>query len=191
MDFNSLFEYDKEERRSMPLKKLIKFGFIIFVFLFFHLECKTQSITALQQENCTIKIFVGDFDQEQLVYREYIIETEDKQEELAFLNRVLKEYPNEEGAYIPALSDEDSILHIRVDLDHDKVYVDMSKTYNQMNYGTLGEYLALQSLAYTIGNYYDVSHVSVTVEKEPYSSGHFYFDQEESILVNTLPLQID
>lgn len=71
----------------------------------------------------------------------------------------------------------------KIEIKEDKAYVDMSEDYAYMNYGAGSEWLALKSLANTIGNYYEVSEVVVTINGEPYSSGHILFESGEGIKV--------
>lgn len=65
------------------------------------------------------------------------------------------------------------------------VYVDFSKELvEEMNAGSGYELMLLQSITNTLGNYYGVDKVYITVENEPYSSGHILMKKGEVFKVN-------
>src|SRR5699024_5502264 len=67
-----------------------------------------------------------------------------------------------------------------------RVYVDFSKELvEDMNAGSQLEMLIVQSLVDTVGNYYHVQQVYLTVEGEPYESGHIYRGEGEFFTVQT------
>ena len=53
-----------------------------------------------------------------------------------------------------------------------------------MNAGSGVEAMILQSLANTVGDYFGVSKVMLTIENEPYESGHILLEKFEAIEVN-------
>lgn len=65
------------------------------------------------------------------------------------------------------------------------VYVDFSKELvSEMNAGSGYETMILQSITNTLGGYYGVDKVYITVEGEPYSSGHIAMKKGEAFTVN-------
>lgn len=65
------------------------------------------------------------------------------------------------------------------------VYIDFSKEFiDEMNAGAGYEGLILQSITNTIGNYYVVDEVYITVEGKPYESGHILLKKGETLKVN-------
>jgi hypothetical protein len=65
------------------------------------------------------------------------------------------------------------------------VYVDFTKAFiSEMNAGSGYESMILQSIANTLGRYYGVSKVYLTVEGNPYSSGHIVMRKGEAFKVN-------
>lgn len=65
------------------------------------------------------------------------------------------------------------------------VYVDFTKEFaNEMNAGAGYELLILQSITNTLGNYYGVNKVSISLEGKPYESGHILMKQGEALEVN-------
>jgi len=65
------------------------------------------------------------------------------------------------------------------------VYVDFNKQFvSEMNAGSGYEQMILQSIANTLGTYYGVNKVYLTVEGEPYSSGHILLKKGEALTVD-------
>jgi hypothetical protein len=65
------------------------------------------------------------------------------------------------------------------------VYVDFTKALiSEMNAGAGYESTILQSITNTLGRYYGVSKVYITVEGSPYSSGHIVMRKSEAFTVN-------
>lgn len=66
------------------------------------------------------------------------------------------------------------------------VYIDLTKELvSEMNAGSGYESMILQSITNTIGSYYGVDKVYITIEGNPYSSGHFVMKNGEYFKVNT------
>ena len=65
------------------------------------------------------------------------------------------------------------------------VYVDFTKELvSEMNAGSGYEGMILQSITNTLGTYYGVDKVYITIEGNPYSSGHFMMKKGEFFTVN-------
>lgn len=71
-------------------------------------------------------------------------------------------------------------------LDEDnKVRLDLNAAFiTDLNAGSAYELMILQCIANTFGNYYNSEEVILTVEGEPYESGHMAFEEGESIPVD-------
>ncbi|MEL1135727.1 GerMN domain-containing protein [Desulfitobacterium sp. THU1] len=66
-----------------------------------------------------------------------------------------------------------------------RVYVDFTKNLvTEMNAGAGYEGMILQSIVNTLGDYYGVSEVNLTIEGEPYASGHVEMKKGEFFKVN-------
>lgn len=142
----------------------------------------TESITTeIQSAKIMLKVYLGDLNKEELVYteQEFTINEDEKIED--YFTKMLKEKYSDTEMLVKAIPNDATIQ--KVEIIEDKAYVDMSEEYPYMNYGGGGEWLALQSLANTIGNYYGIKEVVVTVNGEPYSSGHILFESGEGIKV--------
>ena len=98
------------------------------------------------------------------------------------LTDLFKQIPDVEyGRLIP---DSASINSLYLNEDG-RVYVDFNKSLvTDMNAGSSGESLLLQGIVNTIGTYYGVEEVVLTVDNEPYESGHFSFDKDEAMRVD-------
>ena len=65
------------------------------------------------------------------------------------------------------------------------VYLDFSKEFTkEMNAGSGYESQILQCITNTLGDYYMVKKVYITVEGKPYSSGHILMKKGEAFIVN-------
>lgn len=65
------------------------------------------------------------------------------------------------------------------------VYIDLSKEFlEDMNVGAGFEALILQSITNTLGNYYGVQKVIITVDNKPYESGHVSMREGEAFTVD-------
>ncbi|KNZ41220.1 GerMN domain-containing protein [Acetobacterium bakii] len=65
------------------------------------------------------------------------------------------------------------------------VYIDLSRDFvTEMNAGADYEAMMLQSIVNTFGNYYGVERVLLTIDNQPYSSGHIVLEQGEYLTVN-------
>lgn len=131
----------------------------------------------------TVRFYYPNADGETLSYvdKELAFKTNDvtkKAIELAY-----KELPNESVGKV--LSDNTTILSLYLNTDG-RVYVDFSKELiSEMNAGSAYETLILQSIVNTIGGYYYMNEVYLTVEGQPYSTGHIQKEEGESFTVNT------
>lgn len=92
-----------------------------------------------------------------------------------------KEVPNNQVGDV--LSKNTKILSLYLNKDG-YVYVDFSKELiSEMNAGTAFETMIIQSLVNTIGGYYDVNEVYLTVAGKPYNTGHIQMEKGETFKV--------
>ncbi|MDF2677388.1 MAG: sporulation/spore germination protein [Bacillota bacterium] len=69
--------------------------------------------------------------------------------------------------------------------EENMVYVDFSKEFvSEMNAGSAFEAMILQSITNTLGNYYGVDKVYITLDGKPYESGHILMKEKEPFTVN-------
>jgi spore germination protein GerM len=78
--------------------------------------------------------------------------------------------------YLPLMSTGSRINELSVDAEG-VLNADFSSEFiNNMNLGSGYEQLVLQSLADTLGGYFGVSKVRITIDGRPYESGHISMD---------------
>lgn len=89
-----------------------------------------------------------------------------------------------ESDYEPVISPNTKIKSLYLNKDN-IVYVDFSKEFvSEMNAGTSYESAILQCITNTLGNYYNVKEVYITIEGKPYESGHILMKKGETFKVN-------
>ncbi len=99
------------------------------------------------------------------------------------LQETLKKEATKE-TYLPLASTNTKINSLYLGEDN-IVYVDFSAEFVQeMNAGAGYELLILQSVTNTLGNYYGVQKVYITLEGKPYESGHVIMKKGETFEVN-------
>lgn len=85
----------------------------------------------------------------------------------------------------PLISKNTKINKVYLDNNENKVYADFSnELIDEMNAGSSMELSIITSITNTLGNYYGVDQVYITVDGEAYSSGHIALDEEESFTVD-------
>lgn len=98
------------------------------------------------------------------------------------MTELLKQVPGVEYGKLISDNTEMNSLYLNED---GRVYVDFSKELiEDMNAGSSGESLIIQGIVNTIGNYYNVKEVVLTVENQPYESGHYSMNKDESFKVD-------
>lgn len=87
-------------------------------------------------------------------------------------------------SYLPLITENTAINSMYMG-DDNIAYIDFSKEFvTEMNAGAGYEMLLLQSVTNTLGNYYGVNKVYITVDGKPYESGHILMKQGEALEVN-------
>jgi len=98
------------------------------------------------------------------------------------LEREYKNVPQGDLARVLSPNTKINSLYLNAD---GMVYVDFSKELvSEMNAGSGYESMILQSITNTLGIYYGVQKVYITVEGKPYASGHFEMKKGEAFQVN-------
>ncbi|NLA88129.1 MAG: GerMN domain-containing protein [Clostridiales bacterium] len=83
------------------------------------------------------------------------------------------------------MTDGASIRSIALDISAGVVTIDFNKAFvTEMNAGTTMEGMILSSIANTLGSYFLVEKVQITLEGEPYESGHMLFRPGEYLPFN-------
>lgn len=96
--------------------------------------------------------------------------------------KMFKSSPNKEVGKLLSTNAKIKSLY----LNGSVVYADFSKEFvSEMNAGSGYEAMILQSIVNTLGRYYGVSKVYMTVENKPYASGHIEMQKGEAFKVDT------
>lgn len=108
--------------------------------------------------------------------------TNDSIEEI--LGNIMKNPPSDK--LIPPISQNTNVNRIHLNRDSWTLEVDFSKELlMDMNAGSALEMEILKSIVNTLGKFYDVEKVYITIEGNPYESGHFGIKPGESFQVDT------
>jgi len=92
-----------------------------------------------------------------------------------------KETPDNAAPVLTAGAEIKSLYYNTVDK---MVHVDFNQAFlSEMNAGSSYEGMILQGITNTLGNYYGVDKVYITVEGKPYSSGHYEMQKGEPFIV--------
>ena len=97
---------------------------------------------------------------------------------------IIEEVVKELSVY-EILSPNTIINELYFDEEENSVHIDLSDDFiTEMNAGSSFENLILQSLTNTLGNYYGVQEVYLTIDGGPYESGHIRIEEGEPLLVD-------
>lgn len=106
---------------------------------------------------------------------------------------VVEKIVKDNGDQATVVSINTKINSLYLNDEEKRVHVDFSKELvSEMNAGSYFEAMILQSITNTLGNYYGVEEVLITIEGKPYESGHILMGENEPFKVNlekTKPLQ--
>lgn len=98
------------------------------------------------------------------------------------LEHIYREIGKEQNSNVISENTEIKSLYLNAD---GMVYIDLSKEFvSEMNAGSMFEYLILQSVVNTFGDFYGETKVMLTIEGEPYASGHIELEKFESMNVD-------
>jgi hypothetical protein len=137
----------------------------------------------------TIRFYYPYFEKEKIAYVEKNISLKTNDTMIEVLETHLKEKLNDNLSYV--LSKNVTIKKLSLDVAKNQVNVDFSKDLvTGMNAGAGFEGMLVDSITDTLGYYYGADKVYITMEGEPYSSGHiamgkdepFYVDYEKTML---------
>lgn len=130
----------------------------------------------------TIRFFYPDFENDRMVYADKDVPMKTNEETKKALEKAYKEVPDD---LAPVLSKNAKIKSLYLNEDG-HVYVDFTKELiDDMNAGSGLEVQIIDSLVNTIGHYYGVQEIYLTVEGKPYESGHISKAKGEFWKVNT------
>lgn len=143
-----------------------------------------QTMTMTLPYTQTLRFYYPDFNNDQIVYTEksiqfYTGDTIESKFETEF-----KSIPTGSGL-TPLMSPATVINSLTFDTNTYVVTVDFSGTFiSQMNAGTSLESMILDSVADTLGDYFQTNKVQILIDGGPYMSGHFGFNLGDYLSYN-------
>ena len=141
---------------------------------------KIESDVKIQQ---TIKFYYPEFSKDRIVYVESK-EAFETNHNIADTFEKFFKFPTED-TLTPLMSQNTKINKLYINLEEFKVYIDFSKEFvTEMNAGTSLEAMILRSVTNTLGNYYNVDKVYISIDGSPYSSGHVQISKKDNFYVD-------
>ncbi len=130
-----------------------------------------------------IAFYYPDFNEDRLVYieEEITFATNDAVEDVfqEYFRRSPKENSDD---YVPLMSDNTEVNYVRMGREEFVGQIDFSEEFiTEMNAGTTLESMILSSVARTVGDYFRVEEVQITIDGENYASGHYEFREGETL----------
>jgi hypothetical protein len=136
----------------------------------------------------TMRFYYPYFEKEKIAYIDKDINLKTNDTIVEVLETHMKEKLNDNLSYV--LSRNVTIKKLSLDVAKNQVNIDFSKELvTEMNAGAGFEGMLLDSIVDTLGNYYGADKVYITMDGEPYTSGHiamgkgepFYVEYEKTI----------
>jgi len=130
----------------------------------------------------TVKFFYPNVNSDKLYYLNKKLSFKTNDLTKSVFEKAFKELPK--GDISKVLGPNVKIKSLYLNKDN-MVYVDFTKELvSEMNAGAGYETLILQSITNTLGNYYGVDKVYITIEGSPYASGHYMMKKGEFFKVD-------
>ncbi|PRR78104.1 Sporulation and spore germination [Clostridium liquoris] len=148
-----------------------------------------EVITTLEnvEENApvhqTVKFYYPDYVEDKIIFvkRQLDFKTNDDLKNL--LENNFKEVPNKDISHI--FSKNVKINKVYLDDKSNTVKIDISDNFvKEMNAGGGLESAILKCITNTLGDYYNVDKVSITLNGKPYASGHIILNENETLKVD-------
>lgn len=141
---------------------------------------KIQNDARVQQ---TIKFYYPELSKNRIVYVESKESFKTNQNIADTFENFFKAAP---GSTLSVLMSKNTKINkLYVNLKENRVYVDFSKEFvSEMNAGTSLESMILKCVTNTLGNYYNVDKVYISIDGAPYSSGHVKMSEKDSFYVD-------
>ena len=131
----------------------------------------------------TIKFYYPDFAKNRVVFVQNKINLKTNDEIKNIMEKYFKNPPA--GSISKVMSSSTRINSLYLNTSENKVYVDFSKEFiSEMNAGTTKESLILESVTDTLGDYYNVDKVYISIDGKPYTSGHIQINKNGVFYVN-------
>ncbi|KRQ87152.1 Sporulation and spore germination [Caloramator mitchellensis] len=131
----------------------------------------------------SLRVYYPDFLNERIIFKEEKISYKTNETFKDKLETLLKNTPDDKLSKI--LGSNSKINNVYLNVEENKVYIDLSKEFiSDMNAGSSLESMILQSLVNTLGSYYSVEKVFISLDGKPYESGHIAIKEGEFFKVD-------
>lgn len=131
----------------------------------------------------TIKFYYPDFANYRLVFVQGKINLKTNDEIKNVFEKYFKSPPGNNISKVMSSSAKINSLYLNT--NENKVYIDFSKEFiSGVNAGAAMESLILESVTDTLGDYYNVDKVFISVDGKPYTSGHIQINKNGVFYVN-------
>lgn len=131
----------------------------------------------------SLRIYYPDFSNDRIAFKEEVIQFKTNETLQDKLEPLFKNPPNENLTKI--LGSNTKINNVYLNVKENMVYIDLSKEFvSDMNAGSSLESMIIQSLVNTLGNYYNVDKVYISLDGKPYESGHIAIKEGEFFKVD-------
>lgn len=146
----------------------------------------TTSLKSIQKSvrlDQTVKFYYPDFMKDRVVFIKEKISLKTNED----INKIFEEhFKNPPSKDLSSLiSSNTKILKLSFNPSENKVYINFSKELvTEMNAGTTLEGMLIQSITNTLGDYFNVDKVFISIEGKPYESGHILLNSSESFFVD-------
>lgn len=144
----------------------------------------SSSLSKIEKDSSltqNVKFYYPGKDGSKIYYKNIVLSFKTNDITKLSFEKTLKSSPSANASKVLGPNVKISSMYLNTD---NMVYADFSKELiTEMNAGAGYEQLILQSIVNTIGNYYGVNKVYLTVESKPYSSGHILLKKGEFFTV--------
>jgi hypothetical protein len=141
----------------------------------YHITSELQAVTTEAYAR-TIRFYYPDFDNDRLAYVDKSVQFKTNDTLESKFEDGFKNIPA--GSGLSHVMTKGAVLNsVTYDIAGGVVTADLSKAFiTEMNAGTSLEGMLLESIADTLGGYFQTDKVSITIDGGPYESGHFLFN---------------
>lgn len=131
----------------------------------------------------TVKFYYPEYNKNLIVYKKVKLSLKTNEQVKDYFEKYFKEKPEADASAV--ISKKTKINKLYLNREENKVYADFSKyLIKDMNLGSGPETMMLQAIADTLGDYYNVDKVYITVDGKSYESGHVIVDEKNPLMVN-------
>lgn len=149
----------------------------------FEVESSLEKIDKNALVEQTIKFYYPDFLNNKIVFVRDKVSFKTNDDPIKIIEDHLKNPPGKDISKL--MSPKTKINKLYLNNEQYKVYVDFTNEFvTEMNAGTSLEGMILDSLANTLGDYYNVDKIYISINGKPYSSGHIELKPDDSLYVN-------